>query len=232
MDSMDVNTRIVNGNELNGLGKFQDAISCYDRAFEIRPMYAVVGSNKGLALRGLGRYQESIEKTAVSPTLQDCNKGSDFVPIEFLGFSSFEDLHLNGFGAIPIEKGIYAVIVPDFFDVQFLDHTTAITNYRGRNLLYLAHVLTTKYNSSDRKILYIGKVGGVNGLCQRIRQYVRYGYGEARNHRGGRAIWQIDNNKQLLIGYWICDEPEAKERELLAEYHNRYGTFPVANWRG
>lgn len=152
--------------------------------------------------------------------------------LKTLNLYTFEDLRLNGFRSVPDEKGIYAVLVPDLFEVQFLDDTTAIKTYRGKNLLYPASDLRTKYNSSDRKLLYIGKAGGEsNKLRQRIRQYVKYGCGEANNHRGGRAIWQIRNNHQLLIGYCMCDEPETKESASLAEYFNQYGTFPVANWR-
>lgn len=58
----------------------------------------------------------------------------------------------------------------------------------------------------------------------------RYGYKEAENHRGGRAIWQIENSEELLLGYRSCENPEAKEREMLKEYYEKYGTFPVANW--
>ncbi|MDD2476938.1 MAG: hypothetical protein PHI32_13645 [Dysgonamonadaceae bacterium] len=153
--------------------------------------------------------------------------------IKFLNFYTFENLWLNGFRSIPNEKGIYIVMVPEQFDVQFLENTTAITTHNGKNLLYPACDLRTKYNSSDRKILYVGKAGGENNkLRQRIRQYVKYGYGEANNHRGGRAIWQIKNSEQLLIGYHICEKPRDEESILLAEYYSKYGTFPVANWKG
>lgn len=88
-----------------------------------------------------------------------------------------------------------------------------------------------KFNKANQKVLYIGKAGGErNRLRQRIKQYVRYGYHEVKNHRGGRAIWQVNNNKQLLLGYFLCDNPKIKERELLLEFHNKSGTYPVANW--
>jgi hypothetical protein len=51
------------------------------------------------------------------------------------------------------------------------------------------------------------------------------------NHRGGRAIWQIENNKDLLIGYFLCNSPESKEKELLKIYKGQYGVLPLANWK-
>lgn len=79
--------------------------------------------------------------------------------------------------------------------------------------------------------MYIGKAGGErNKLRQRVRQYIRYDFGEVENHRGGRAIWQIDNSKELLLGYCACENSEAKERELLEQYYKKYKTLPVVNW--
>lgn len=52
---------------------------------------------------------------------------------------------------------------------------------------------------------------------------------EANNHRGGRAIWQIENSNDLLVGYLICNNPEEKEKELLIGYLNQFGVLPVGN---
>lgn len=149
-----------------------------------------------------------------------------------LNSCTFNTFRLKGFKSIPNEKGIYIVMVPKSFNVRFLESTTAIDVFHGRCLLYPACVLETKYNHTDKRILYVGKAGGEkNKLRQRIKQYVNYGYGEASNHRGGRAIWQIENNQRLLIGFHICEDPREKEKRLLSDYFNLYGTFPVANWR-
>lgn len=49
--------------------------------------------------------------------------------------------------------------------------------------------------SSD--ILYIGKANGEKGLFQRLRQYMRYGFDAGNNHRGGRAIFQVEGYETL-----------------------------------
>lgn len=121
---------------------------------------------------------------------------------------------------------------PKDMEVEFTMFTTAIDIYNGRNLLYDPNGLITKYEKSDKEILYIGKAGGNNSnLKQRIRQLVQYGYRMYKNHRGGSAIWQINDNKRLLIGYAESVNPEEVEIELLNRYLNKYGVLPVANCR-
>ena len=49
------------GVKLSKLGKFEDAIECYDRAIEIDPNFFLAWGNKGLALFNLKRYEEAME---------------------------------------------------------------------------------------------------------------------------------------------------------------------------
>ena len=50
-------------------------------------------------------------------------------------------------------------------------------------------------------------------------------------HRGGRAIWQLKNNKKLLIEIEPCEKPREKERQFLIEYYEKYNSYPYANWK-
>ena len=70
------------------------------------------------------------------------------------------------------------------------------------------------------------------GLRQRVLQYVKYGWGTAVNHKGGRAIWQVKDYPLLLLEYEVCENCEQREHELLADYKKENGTYPLANWRG
>jgi len=47
------------GNALARLGKFEDALRCYDRALEIDPGYRGAWVNKGFVLTKLGRFDEA-----------------------------------------------------------------------------------------------------------------------------------------------------------------------------
>jgi len=131
---------------------------------------------------------------------------------------------------VPLQKGVYFVVVPDLFEVTFSNNPIAIQEHMGQALLYDLDMLKCKFSKTDKRILYIGKASGErNRLRQRIRQLVRYGYGEAQNHMGGRALWQINNAHQLLIGYLPCEQATQAEAKLLHEYFNRFETLPLAN---
>jgi hypothetical protein len=145
---------------------------------------------------------------------------------------TFEQLYVNGYAGVPSECGVYVVRVPDNFEVEILDTTTAITEYGGRNLLYNAAILREKYaRVIEQDILYYGKANRIGGLRPRVKEFTMYGYRDANNHRGGRAIWQIRNNKHLLIEFIPCENAEAEEQRLLNEYRLRNNTFPLANWK-
>ena len=146
--------------------------------------------------------------------------------------TTIASLYINGYKEIPIEKGIYIVRKPIDFAIEFMDKTAAITHFKSKNLLYSAKMLDDKYSRlQDKNILYIGKAGCKKGLRQRIRQYVKYGYSKGKIHRGGRAIWQISNCKNLTIEFYSCADCETEEKKLLENYKSANGDLPLANWR-
>ena len=151
---------------------------------------------------------------------------------DIINWYRLEDIYNNSFIDISDNKGIYIVKVAEGFTPVFLETTTAIENYKDKNMVYDASKLKEKYNNSDQHVLYIGKSGGRSPtLKKRIRQLIRYGYEEVKNQRGGRAIWQIENNKELLLGYMEFEQPEMWEKYSLIIYKEKYGVFPVANWQ-
>ena len=99
--------------------------------------------------------------------------------------------------------------------------------------IYPAKKLQEKYEGcADQSILYIGKAEGKRGLRQRLKQYMDYGRGNGNIHAGGRAVWQISDCGLLLLAYEACENPGERERQLLQEYREKNGSYPLANWRG
>lgn len=129
---------------------------------------------------------------------------------------------------IPDQPGIYRVIVPEELTVSF-----SAESLNSAVPAYPVDKLAKKYaRCTDKSIVYIGKANGRSGLRQRILQYMNYGCNKTANHKGGRAIWQIENYPLLLLAYEPCEDCEQREHQLLADYEKRNGVYPLANWRG
>ena len=149
----------------------------------------------------------------------------------FYGFLSIQYLHTHGFSSISNKNGVYMVCIPQVFSKKILGSTTAIEAYKEQSLLYTVEELERKW-VEESDILYIGKAGSKsNHLQQRIRQFVRYAYSEGNNHRGGRALWQLENCHSLLIGYKEVLDAREAERSLICEFQTKFGKRPFANFR-
>lgn len=148
---------------------------------------------------------------------------------EFEPFFSFEYLHEHGYGYIPNENGLYIVCIPLGFEKRILLTTTAMEEYQGRCLLYLVEELENKW-IENCNVLYIGKAdGNRNHLRNRIRQFVKYAYAEVNNHRGGRSLWQLEDNKSLLIGWRSTLDASNAERQMILSFEKEYQQLPFAN---
>lgn len=142
--------------------------------------------------------------------------------------TTLDTLYRNECRGIPDEPGVYWVLAPDGVPIRF---KPAAPNHAAP--LYPVDLLTQKYaGCRDKQVLYIGKAGGKKGLRQRLQQYMKYGRNEAINHKGGRAIWQIQNTGMLLLTYTPCPDCVMREHQLLRDYKAVNGCYPLANWRG
>ena len=139
---------------------------------------------------------------------------------DFCRQKDFEDPLL-----VPAKKGVYCIRIPAGMEVAFKD---TIDNHPGA--AYPIERLEAKRVPSSG-ILYIGKANGEKGLFQRLRQYLRYGFDAGSNHRGGRAIFQVEGHENLICRWCVCENCEDKERLLLENFKRKYGAYPIANWR-
>jgi hypothetical protein len=82
-------------------------------------------------------------------------------------------------------------------------------------------------------VVYIGKAGtptSKGGLKSRLSPYSR----KARNHSGGRSIWQLEDADELLV-CWIKTpglDPHDVERDYLDEFARVHLGEPFANVQG
>ena len=141
---------------------------------------------------------------------------------------TLQELCCNDCHSVPEVPGVYWVFVPEGMPIRFSEQ-----EYRPKAKIYPAKKLQEKYEGcADQSILYIGKAEGRRGLRQRLKQYMDYGRGNGNIHAGGRAVWQISDCGLLLLAYEACENPGERERQLLQEYREKNGSYPLANWRG
>jgi len=80
----DFDTLFEEGNDLLGEGKYEEAISIYDKALVIDPNHVPTLSNKGFALLNLGLNQEALEyfdkALAIDPNNADILHKSPMMP--------------------------------------------------------------------------------------------------------------------------------------------------------
>lgn len=142
------------------------------------------------------------------------------------------ELYHSGCAQVPEERGVYFICAPPGKKIIFENHFWTPAKDPRRSTPYPAEVLEQKYVRQGRPcLLYIGKASGKKGLRQRLRQYIRHGWGEIGNHLGGRAVWQISDCQDFLVLWAVCSNPEQKEHDLLETYRRCRKDYPLANWR-
>ena len=134
----------------------------------------------------------------------------------------------DSFTDIPPCRGIYRILLPDNMNISF---TATIAGHSFD--AYPLEKLSERYAVlKAARILYIGKASGKQGLRQRLRQYMNYGFNGGKNHHGGRVIFQIKGFENLLCQWTCVSNCEAEEHRLLQAFKQQYGDYPIANWRG
>lgn len=141
---------------------------------------------------------------------------------------SFEELYSGALEYIPKCSGIYKVYMPDNFKIKFRSDSDAPYSTYDVNELQEKWENICKYPDYEENLLYIGKS---NNLNRRIKEYVYTGYGIPANHKGGRAIFQLENNKKLRIRIFECENYSGREEMEIAKYMHHRKEKPLANWQ-
>lgn len=139
---------------------------------------------------------------------------------------------------ITTNKGVYFVCKNEKEISKLFMPLIEKVNSKGREIhWYNVKDLQEKIEMIGKSdILYIGKAEGQQGLKGRINQYIRYGDFnklKARNHAGGRAIWQIENVSDLFFCWIEVEKASNVEEKLLENYKEKHnGQYPFANQKG
>lgn len=144
------------------------------------------------------------------------------------GGFSVKELYECSCAHIPSHSGIYIVKRKSQDIPKFLEEGTG-GFFKNKNPNVPLEVLEDNW-VPNAEVLYIGKA---KNLKERIRQYVKFGYGFKIGHQGGRYIWQLQDSQALVIFWKILKdiEPREEEKKALMYCQEHYGKLPFANLR-
>ena len=154
--------------------------------------------------------------------------------IGFVGFKTIRNL-MGSCKDIPKDMGVYVVLRENESEPQFIKEGSG-GFFKGKNPNVSFSELKTNWIDNE-PVVYIGKAGGSKNsatLQTRLEQYMRFGQGENIGHWGGRYIWQLEDSKDLVVGWkTLTDkEPREVERQMIADFKNAHGgKRPFANLR-
>lgn len=142
---------------------------------------------------------------------------------------TFQELNAGALKYIPKCSGIYKVYMPKNFKIKFRIDSDAPYKVYDVNELQEKWATICKYPGYEENLLYIGRA---SNLQTRIKQFVRAGYGsKSYRHSGGKAIFQLENNKQLKIKIFECENYEDRETAEIDAYKKHRTVYPFANWQ-
>jgi hypothetical protein len=149
----------------------------------------------------------------------------------FEGFLSVPDLRASGFSGVPRDAGVYLALWPRPGRPTILKRGP-VKSYKGRTGYYDASRLEKEWVDGALAV-YIGMTAARTGLHGRIRSYLNWPKGKL-GHSGGKAVWQIDGNDDLLFcwkhGHSINGKtPYEAETSLIKLFSDIYGQVPFAN---
>jgi hypothetical protein len=209
------------------------------RSGQITVTGATVHRPTGVATKPGGREQEA---SKVAQT----DEGAEGLDCPDLDFKSIDNLRRNGFSGfvsaaalrqdltqIPDIRGVYMVVREIGNRPQF--RATGSGGHYKRTDPNVPIEKLHKNWVEETCVLYIGKAGDEHShatLRSRLRQYLQFGAGKSRSHKGGRYIWQLENAEDLLFCWkpLPSGNPQKEETALLAAFKCQYeGRLPFAN---
>lgn len=133
---------------------------------------------------------------------------------------------------IPDCNGLYFVLREPTDYIPAFQPQGTVLEHAGRLLSYPVDMLKSKW-VENTQIIYIGKSD--SSLRRRISTYINFGKGKQASHRGGRAIWQLPDADNLIMGWRklpATESARSAEHQLIVEFRNAHaGMLPFANFK-
>lgn len=150
---------------------------------------------------------------------------------DFVGFIPLREVKVR-IDDIPACHGVYAVIRSSRAPPRMAEKSGAGW-FKGQDPSYPLPLLQGKW-VADADVIYIGKAGPTarRTLRRRIKELIEFGSGKEVAHRGGRAIWQLEDIWDAKIAWRIAArDPRRAEIELLRRFEERSGRLPFGNFK-
>lgn len=180
--------------------------------------------------------QNSVDEFELSKSV---TKSENLIEMGFTNIGTIESLFSNGLPKLDILKkcGIYAIIIPESYQLEFISLEEVIKNNNVIEPLPIEH-LEEKW-VSNVEIVYYGLAGkkSSRSLISRLDDLLRHGQGKTTDrgpHKGGEILWQLEGYESFRI--WIRSTsdppiPRRCEKKLLVSFYSETGKLPFANRR-
>ncbi|HTA34506.1 MAG TPA: hypothetical protein VK721_13895 [Solirubrobacteraceae bacterium] len=144
----------------------------------------------------------------------------------FGGFEPVGSLERPEPGILPVDSGVYVLVRTEDGPPRLLDRS--VGGWWKNQDPTVSHERLEREWVDSAQTLYIGKA---KSLRQRVGELIEFAAGEPARHWGGRLVWQVEECKDLLLGWRADPDYGALETHLIDEFREHFGRLPFANLR-
>lgn len=132
---------------------------------------------------------------------------------------------------LPNRPGIYLVRWPAATPPTFLAQPFRAAITKPVDPGILTRKWTSITSKAETYVLYVGQAGD---LRTRLGALVRFGLDKAKNHVGGKWLWQLHDLNAVKLLLQTCPPGRQRgfENEFLERFCADHGDWPLANRKG